>query len=133
MAAAAVLAILGVGISQALQDNGNAATATEAAERSFSVAEAGAVTVTVQSGRITVVSIQRVEGWTPKVVRQSGPKVRVEFVKGPARRVFVAQFADGDLVTRVRRINGSDDVIVGLLGHFILGDIVDRGHVVHHR
>ncbi len=82
-AAVAVLAVLGVGIGQALQDDqSGGTTADEARERSFSVAEAGAVTVTVQSGRITVISIQRVEGWEPKVVRQSGPSVRVEFVKG---------------------------------------------------
>ncbi len=106
LAAVAVLAILGVGISQALQDNENGAATTDANEQSFAVAEAGAVTVTVQSGRISVVSIQRVEGWTPKVVRQSGPRVRVEFVNGAARRVFVAEFAGGELVTRVRRSNG---------------------------
>jgi hypothetical protein len=108
LAALAVLALLGVGISQALQDSGSGETTTapDARQRSYSVAEAGAVTIDVQSGRISVVSIQRVEGWTPKVVRQSGPKVRVEFVRGPARRVFVAGFADGELITRVRRING---------------------------
>jgi hypothetical protein len=106
-AAVAVLAVLGVGIGQALQDDqSSGTTADEAREQSFSVAEAGAVTVTVQSGRITVISIQRVEGWEPKVVRQSGPSVRVEFVKGANRRVFVARFADGELVTRVRRANG---------------------------
>ncbi len=106
LAAVAVLAILGVGISQALQDDDDGAATTDANEQSFAVAEAGAVTVTVQSGRISVVSIQRVEGWTPKVVRQSGPRVRVEFVNGAARRVFVAEFAGGELVTRVRRSNG---------------------------
>ena len=84
LAAVAVLAILGVGVSQALQDNENGAATADANEQSFAVAEAGAVTVTVQSGRISVISIQRVEGWTPKVVRQSGPRVRVEFVNGAA-------------------------------------------------
>ena len=106
LAAVAVLAILGVGVSQALQDNENGAATADANEQSFAVAEAGAVTVTVQSGRISVISIQRVEGWTPKVVRQSGPRVRVEFVNGAARRVFVAEFAGGELVTRVQRSNG---------------------------
>ena len=106
-AAVAVLAVLGVGIGQAMQDDqSSGTTADEAREQSFSVAEAGAVTVTVQSGRITVISIQRVEGWEPKMVRQSGPSVRVEFVKGANRRVFVARFADGALVTRVRRADG---------------------------
>jgi hypothetical protein len=105
LAAVAVLAVLGVGIGQALQDSGSGGTTTTAsAERRFSVAEAGAVTITVQSGRISVISIQRVEGWEPKVVRQSGPNVRVDFVKGAARRVFVARFAAGELVTQVRRL-----------------------------
>jgi hypothetical protein len=103
LAAVAVLAVLGVGIGQALQDSGGTTT-TASGERSFAVAEAGAVTIRVQSGRISVISIQRVEGWEPKVVRQSGPKVRVDFVKGAARRVFVARFAGGELVTQVRRL-----------------------------
>jgi hypothetical protein len=107
VAAVAVLAVLGVGISQALQEDGNGATtSTDALERSFSVAEAGAVTISVQSGRISVISIQRVQGWDTKVVRQSGPDVRVDFVKGADSRVFVARFTDGELVTRVRRISG---------------------------
>jgi hypothetical protein len=105
ISAVAVLAVLGVGIGQALQDSGNGGTTTTAsAERRFSVAETGSVTITVQSGRISVISIQRVEGWEPKVVRQSGPNVRVDFVKGAARRVFVARFAGGELVTQVRRL-----------------------------
>ena len=107
VAAVAVLAVLGVGISQALQEDGNGATtSTDARERSFSVAEAGAVTISVQSGRISVISVQRVQAWDTKVVRQSGPNVRVDFVKGADSRVFVARFADGELVTRVRRISG---------------------------
>jgi hypothetical protein len=105
LAAVAVLAVLGVGIGQALQDSGSGGTTTTASgERKFSVAEAGAVTITVQSGRISVSSIQRVEGWEPEVVRQSGPRVRVDFVKGATRRVFVARFAGGELVTQVRRL-----------------------------
>ena len=130
-AAAAVLACWASASARRSKTTGARHDGGRSREQSFSVAEAGAVTVTVQSGRITVISIQRVEGWTPKVVRQSGPSVRVEFVKGANRRVFVARFANGELVTRVRRVNGQT-TSSSSLGHFILGDIVDRGHLVHH-
>ncbi len=89
----------------------------EVRDGTWEVGEAGCVTFLADGDSIRLVSVHPREGWTPRVVREDGDRLEVEFTRGREERELEVRYRNGLL-----RVEIESEDEAAQPGRFTVGD-----------